>query len=202
MIKIMIVDDHPVVRNGLDAMLSAEEDMEVVATVEGGEAAVAWCARNQRSLPDVVVTDVHMPKGDGFGLLAALRNSHPGIGVLLLAGMPLKDEETRARGDGARGYLPKSLDGQALIKFIRRIAGTPKVFVSNDFEQNTGVLTDKELTVLQYASEGKTRDEIAVILGIRSETVKTHLRHIMEKLDTVNTVASVARGFELGLLRA
>jgi len=202
MIKIMIVDDHPVVRNGLDAMLSAEEDMEVVSTVEGGDAAVAWCAKNPRSLPDVIVTDVHMPKGDGFGLLSALHNSNPKIGVLLLAGMPLKDEETRAKEDGARGYLPKSLDGQALIMFIRRIAKSPTVFVSKDFEQDTGVLTDKELTVLQYASEGKTRDEIAVILGIRSETVKTHLRHIMEKLDTVNTVASVARGFELGLLRA
>ena len=122
--------------------------------------------------------------------------------MLLLAGMPLKDEETRAREDGARGYLPKSLDGRELVKFIRRIAKTDSGFASNAYEQNTGVLSDKELTVLQYASEGKTRDEIAVIVGISPETVKTHLKHIMEKLDTVNTAASVARGFELGLLRA
>lgn len=202
MVKIMIVDDHPVVRNGLEAMLSVEEDMEVVAAVEGGDAAVAWCAKNVRNLPDVVVADVHMPKGDGFGMLAAMRNSHPGVRVLLLAGMPLKDEETRAREDGARGYLPKSLDGRELVKFIRRIAKTTSGFASNAYEQNTGVLSDKELTVLQYASEGKTRDEIAVIVGVSPETVKTHLKHIMEKFDTVNTAASVARGFELGLLRA
>ena len=88
--------------NGLEAMLSVEEDMEVVAAVEGGDAAVAWCAKNVRNLPDVVVADVHMPKGDGFGMLAAMRNSYPGVRVLLLAGMPLKDEETRAREDGAR----------------------------------------------------------------------------------------------------
>ena len=202
MVKVMIVDDHPVVRNGLEAMLSVEEDMEVVAAVEGGDAAVAWCAKNVRNLPDVVVADVHMPKGDGFGMLAAMRNSHPGVRVLLLAGMPLKDEETRAREDGARGYLPKSLDGRELVKFIRKIAKTDSGFEANAYEQNTGVLSDKELTVLQYASEGKTRDEIAVIVGISPETVKTHLKHIMEKLNTVNTAASVARGFDLGLLRA
>lgn len=201
MIKVMIVDDHPVVRNGLEAMLSVEEDIEVVAAVDGGDAAAEWCAKNTRRLPDVVVTDVHMPRGDGFGLLTTVKNMRSKIKVLMLAGMPLKDEETRAKEDGASGYLPKSLDGQALVKFIRRIAKS-SMFVTNDYEQNTGILSDKELTVLQYASEGKTRDEIAVILGLRSETVKTHLRHIMEKLDTVNTASSVARGFELGLLRA
>lgn len=202
MTKVLIVDDHPVVRNGLEAMLSVEEDIEVSATVEGGDAAVAWCAKNPRALPDVIVTDVHMPKGDGFALLAAVRNAYPSVRVLLLAGMPLKDEENRAREDGARGYLPKSLDGQALVKAIRRIAKANGGFVSNDYVPNTGILSDKELTVLQYASEGKTREEIAVILNIHPETVKTHLKHIMEKFDTVNTVASVARGFELGLLRA
>jgi len=201
MTKVMIVDDHPVVRNGLEAMLSVEEDIEVVAAVDGGDAAAEWCAKNARRLPDVVVTDVHMPKGDGFGLLAAIRNMRSKTKVLMLAGMPLKDEETRAKEDGASGYLPKSLDGQALVKFIRRIAKS-SAFVTNDYVQNTGILTDKELTVLQYASEGKTRDEIAMIIGLRPETVKTHLKHIMEKLDTVNTAASVARGFELGLLRA
>ena len=202
MIKVMIVDDHPVVRNGLEAMLSVEDGIEVSATVEGGDAAVEWCAKNPRALPDVIVTDIHMPKGDGFDMLAAIRNAYPSVRVLMLAGMSLKDEENRAREDGACGYLPKSLDGKALVKSIRRIAKSNSDFVSNDYDQNTGILSEKELTVLQYASEGKTREEIAVILGIHPETVKAHLKHIMDKLDTVNTVASVARGFELGLLRA
>ena len=202
MIKVMIVDDHPVVRNGLEAMLSVEEDIEVSAAVEGGNAAVEWCAAHVDSLPDVIVTDVHMPKGDGFGMLASIRNAYPSVRVLLLAGMPLKEEESRARNDGACGYLPKSLDGQVLVKCIRSIAQSDSEFVTDEFVQNTGVLSDKELTVLQYASEGKTRDEIAIILGVHSETVKSHLKHIMAKLDTVNTTASVARAFELGLLRA
>lgn len=199
-VKVMIVDDHPVVRSGLEAMLSAEEDMEVVATAEGGEAAVRWC-RQHRNRPDVIVSDVHMPGGDGFAMLGALRNAFRDVRVLLLAGMPLKDEESRARDDGAAGYLPKSIDGRRLIEAIRRVAGDC-AFLTETFNQNTGVLSDKELTVLQYAAEGKTRDEISIIIGIGSETVKTHLRSIMHKLDTTNTTSSVARAYSLGLLRA
>ena len=200
MVKVMIVDDHPVVRSGLEAMLSAEEDMEVVATAEGGEAAVGWC-RQHRNRPDVIVSDVHMPGGDGFAMLGALRNAFPDVRVLLLAGMPLKDEESRSRDDGAAGYLPKSIDGRRLIEAIRRVAGGC-AFLTETFNQNTGVLSDKELTVLKYAAEGKTRDEISIIIGIGSETVKTHLRSIMHKLDTTNTTSSVARAYSLGLLRA
>lgn len=199
-VKVMIVDDHPVVRSGLEAMLSVEENLEVVATVEGGEAALKWCQKH-RERPDVVVSDVHMPSGDGFAMLGALRNAYPGIKVLLLAGMPLKDEEARARADGAAGYLPKSIDGRRLLLAIQHVA-KGGAFLSDSFTQNTGILSDKELTVLQYAAEGKTRDEIAIILGNSSETVKSHLRSIMHKLDTTNTTASVARAYSLGLLRA
>ena len=198
-VKIMIVDDHPVVRSGLEAMLSVEENLEVVATVEGGDAALAWCQQH-RSRPDVVVADVHMPHGDGFAMLGAIKNAYPAVKVLLLAGMPLKDEESRAREDGAAGYLPKSIDGRRLILAINRVA-KGCAFLTDAFTQNTGVLSDKELTVLQYAAEGKTRDEIAIILNNSSETVKSHLRSIMHKLDTTNTTASVARAIALGLLR-
>ena len=200
MIRVMIVDDHPVVRNGLEAMLSVEDDLEVVAAVGGGDEAVSWCKAHKKG-PDVIVSDVHMPAGDGFAMLGVLRNTYPKTRVLLLAGMPLKDEEARAREDGAAGYLPKSIEGRRLLSAIRRVADVADEFIAGDFQQNTGVLSDKELTILQYASEGKTRDEIAIILNISSETVKTHLRSIMRKLDTSNTTASVARAFSLGLLR-
>lgn len=201
MISVMIVDDHPVVRNGLEAMLSVEDDLEVVAAVGGGEAALNWC-KTHRKGPNVIISDVHMPDGDGFEMLRAMRNAFPRTRVLMLAGMPLKDEESRAREDGAAGYLPKSIEGRRLLSAVRRVAEADAEFIAADFTQDTGVLSDKELTVLQYASEGKTRDEMAIILGISSETVKTHLRSIMHKLDTTNTTASVARGFALGLLRA
>ncbi len=205
MIQVVIVDDHPVVCNGLEAMLSVEDDMEVVATAPGATAAIAFFKkRSAGSAKDarVVVSDVHMPAGDGFELLSGLRNLDASVKVILLAGMPLKDEEERARTDGAAAYLPKSLDGRRLLSVIRRVASGADGFITDSFNANTGVLSEKELTVLRYASEGKTRDEIAIILGISSETVKTHLRSAMHKLDTTNTTASVARAFSLGLLRA
>ena len=201
MIEIMIVDDHPVVRSGLEAMLSAEDDMEVTATFEGGTAALAWCAKNAKRLPDIVLSDVHMPHGDGFEMLGALRNGHPSVKTVLLAGMPLKIEESRAREEGAAGYLPKSMEGRNLVNAIRRVAAGCK-FVSEGFVCEEGILSERETVVLQYAAAGKTRDEIAIILSISPETVKTHLKTIMRKLDTTNTTCSVARAYELGILRA
>ena len=203
MLKIMIVDDHPVVRSGLAAMLCAEDDMDVVSTHQGGDDAAKWLASCQPSEhPDVIVCDVHMPHGDGFQLLASIRNAGSSARLLMLAGMPLKEEENRAREDGAAGYLPKSLDGRKLIDAIREVCKASALFVVDGFEQEEGLLTDKELAVLRYASEGKTREETGLILGISAETVKSHLRMIMRKLDTVNTTASVGRAYELGLLRA
>ena len=201
MIKIMIVDDHPVVRSGLEAMLSAEDDMKVVATVDGGAAALAWCGKNAKRLPDVILSDVHMPHGDGFELLGTMKNGFSSVKVILLAGMPLKIEESRAREEGAAGYLAKSMEGRSLVNAIRRIAAGCK-FQAEGFVQEEGILSEKEIVVLQYASAGKTREEIAIILSISPETVKTHLKSIMRKLDTTNTTCSVARAFELGILRA
>ncbi len=200
MIKVMIVDDHPVVRSGLEAMLSVEDDIEVVAAEAGATAALAVLGRKVKT--DLVITDVRMPDGDGFELLGAVRNGFPKTKVLLLAGMPLADEEARAREDGACGYLPKSSDGQRLVSFIRAAVKPDAEFISETFQSNAGVLSERELTVLRYAAEGKTRDEIALILGNSPDTIKVHLKAIMRKLDTVNTVASVSRAYALGILRA
>ena len=201
MTKVMIVDDHPVVRSGLEAMLSAEDDMKVVATLDGGTAALTWCGRNAKRLPDIVLSDVHMPQGDGFELLGAVRNGYPAVKVVLLAGMPLKAEEARAREEGAAGYIPKSTEGRNLVELIRRIA-VGCGFQSEGFVPEEGILSEKEIEVLRYASKGKTREEIAIILSVSPETVKTHLKTIMRKLDTTNTTCSVARAYELGILRA
>ena len=104
MTSIMIVDDHPMVREGLAAMLESEHDFSVSALAATGEEAVAIAGLSK---PDVVLSDIRMPGIDGFGVLAKLREIHPDIRVLLMAGMPLKEEEARAREEGAKGYLPK-----------------------------------------------------------------------------------------------
>ena len=199
MISLMIVDDHPMVREGLAAMLESEKDFTVTALAASGEEAVAI---GKMSKPDVILSDIRMPGFDGFETLARLKAVHPDIRVLLLAGMPLKEEETRAREEGAKGYLPKSIDQDRLTAAIRAIAAGTAEFVREDFAAAPSTLTPRELDVLKLVAQGKQREAIATALGIGSESVKTHLKGIMTKLNCPNATSAVSRAYELGILRA
>ena len=194
-IRILIVDDHPMVREGLAAMLESEEGFAVVGLAANGEEALSKVVAAK---PDVILSDVRMPKLDGFAMLARLR----GAKVLLLAGMPLKDEEQRARDLGAKGYLPKDVDQDRLSDVIREIAAKDDVFVCDAFQSAPSLLTARELDVLKHLSKGLQRDQIAAALGIGPESVKTHLKGIMVKLHAPNATSAVGRAFELGILRA
>jgi DNA-binding NarL/FixJ family response regulator len=195
----MIVDDHPMVREGLAAMLESEQDFVVSALAATGEEAVAI---GKMSKPDVVMSDIRMPGIDGFGVLAKLKEIHPDIRVLLMAGMPLKEEENRAREEGAKGYLPKNVDQDRLVSAIRSIAAGEAEFVCEEFQAAPSTLTARELDVLREVASGKQRDAIAATLGIGPESVKTHLKGIMSKLNCPNATSAVSRAYELGILRA
>ena len=199
MISIMIVDDHPMVREGLAAMLESERDFSVSALAATGEEAVAI---GGMSKPDIVLSDIRMPGIDGFGVLAKLKAQHPDIRVLLMAGMPLKEEEARAREEGAKGYLPKNVDQDRLVAAIRAIAADETGFVCEEFEAAPSTLTGRELDVLKLVAKGNQRDAIAAALGIGAESVKTHLKGIMNKLACPNATSAVGRAYELGILRA
>ena len=194
-IRILIVDDHPMVREGLAAMLESEEGFAVVGLAANGEEALSQVAAAN---PDVILSDVRMPKLDGFAMLARLK----GAKVLLLAGMPLKDEEQRARDLGAKGYLPKDVDQDRLSDAIREIAAKDDVFVCDAFQSAPSLLTARELDVLKHLAKGLQRDQIAAALGIGPESVKTHLKGLMVKLHAPNATSAVGRAFELGILRA
>ena len=199
MIRILIVDDHPMVREGLEAMLMSEQGFDVVALAPNGEAALG---RIRELKPDVVLSDIRMPKMDGFTMLGELRRIAPEAKVLLLAGMPLKEEECRAKAEGARGYLPKDVDQDRLSAAIREIAASDDVFVCEAFQAAPSLLTQREMDVLRLVAHGNQRDQIAVALGIGTESVKTHLKGIMSKLDCPNATSAVGRAYELGILRA
>lgn len=194
-IRILIVDDHPMVREGLAAMLESEEGFAVVGLAANGEEALSQVAAAK---PDVILSDVRMPKLDGFAMLARLK----GAKVILLAGMPLKDEEQRARDLGAKGYLPKDVDQDRLSDAIREIAAKDDVFVCDAFQSAPSLLTARELDVLKHLAKGLQRDQIAAVLGIGPESVKTHLKGLMVKLHAPNATSAVGRAFELGILRA
>lgn len=200
MINILIIDDHPVVRDGMASMFENEDDFKVVGAVKCGEEAVEFC--RQKGKPDVVVSDIRMPGMDGFETLARLQRFFPDIHVLMLAGMPLKLEEEKARAAKARGYLPKSLDWERLVAAIR-LAAKKGDFLADDFdEEKVGPLSPREIDILKYIALGKTHEEIGIINSISAETVRSHVKNILRKLDSANAPAAVARAYDLGILRA
>ena len=201
MTKIMIVDDHPVVRDGMEAMLENESDFKVVASVPDGTTAIETCRRI--GAPDVVVMDIRMPGMTGFETMERLRRFFPDISVLLLAGMPLKVEVDKARRLGARGYLPKSLDWAKLVSAIRSAASDGAAFIEeSSVDEKVGPLSPREQEIIKYLSLGKTHDEMGMIFGISPETVRSHVKGIFRKLDCSNAAAAVGRAYELGILRA
>ncbi len=187
------------VREGLAAMLESESGFEVAALAANGEEGVALAAKAK---PDIVLSDVRMPKMDGFAMLAHLKKKLPSTKVLLLAGMPLKSEEERARQEGASGYLPKDVDQDRLSQAIREIADNPLCFACEVFQSAPSPLTAREMDVLRLLAQGHQRDKIAEGLGIGTESVKTHLKGIMTKLGCPNATSAVGRAYELGILRA
>jgi len=187
------------VREGLEAMLMSEEGFDVVALAANGEEALKAVAEHR---PDVVLSDVRMPKMDGFAMLEHLRRIAPESRVVFLAGMPLKEEERRAKADGASGYLPKDVDQDRLSAAIREVASDAGRFVREEFQSAPSLLTAREMDVLRLVAQGNQRDQIAATLGIGPESVKTHLKGIMNKLDCPNATSAVGRAYELGILRA
>lgn len=201
MIRILIVDDHPVVRGGLEAMLRIEKDFTTAAAVASGEEALAFCARH--GPVDLVVMDIRMPGIDGIETTRRLREKFREIAVLLLAGMPLRSELEAAKKAGARGYLPKSISWKNLVLAIRRAAEADADFLEEGFEEvKTGPLSPRETEILRYLAIGKTHDEIAIITSISVTTVKSHVKNILIKLGCPNGTAAVNRAYELGILRA
>lgn len=197
-IRVAIVDDHPMVREGLAAMLASEDGFDVVAlAADAADAEASFPAAK----PDVVLSDVRMPGRDGFALLDALKRLIPGAKTIFLAGMPLSEEEERARREGASGYLPKDVDQDRLSSDIRDVAAGRLAFARESFQAAPSMLTAREMDVLRLVEKGWQRDKIAEKLGIGPESVKTHMKGLLAKLDSPNSTAAVARAYALGILR-
>lgn len=197
-ITFILVDDHPVVRDGMEAMLLSEEDFESFGTAADADEAIALVRAKP---PDVVLTDVRMPKGDGFQLLNALRAEFPKVRVIMLAGSPLSAERDEAKEAGARGYVSKSVQLEKLVGMVRLVVSDPQAFVEDVSDEAPTILSAREIQVLKAFAAGKTREEVAAELGVGTETVKTHTRLIMKKLDVPNTLSAVTTALRLGLIR-
>ena len=201
MIRVLLVDDHPVVRAGLAAVISSADDIDVVDVAESGTDALN---RLRTVGVDLVVSDLQMPDGDGIELIKALPDGPP---VLILTTFDTQSLVYRAVDAGAAGYLLKDSPAQTLLDGIRRAAAGQPVMsdaAATALMQRTRMshseLSERETEIARLLAAGRTNSDIAGELFISLATVKTHVSRIFDKLDVDNRTAAAKRARELGLI--
>jgi DNA-binding NarL/FixJ family response regulator len=205
-LRLLVVDDHPVVRMGLVAMLSEHEDFEVVGEAADGAEAVALAAA---LAPDVVLMDLRMPGMDGTEATARLRASTNPPAVLVLTTYDTDADIVRAVEAGATGYLLKDAPRATLADAIRRSARGETVLappvvakLANRMRAPIGpTLTDRESEVLQCVARGLSNAQVGRELHIGEATVKTHLLRTFEKLGVTDRTAAVTAAYRAGLIQ-
>jgi DNA-binding NarL/FixJ family response regulator len=206
-IRVLLADDHRMVRDGLRALIQSEKDLEVIAEAEDGRTAVRLAAETS---PDVVVMDISMPDLNGIDATRQIMTHDPDVKVVALTAYADPRMVSNILGAGASGYLPKDAAFEELAVAIRTVAAR-KVYLSphatralvREAAPRTGgtgsqpggafeALTPREREVLQLMAEGKATKEIAAVLHVSVKTVETHRRQMMDKLN-LDSVAEVTK---------
>ena len=202
-IKVLIADDHTIVRIGLTALLNAESDIEVVGEAKNGEMAVKEALR---LAPDVVVMDLMMPKKDGAEATAELHERLPSAKVIILTTFGASDGIAHALESGAAGALMKTADDAAIVSTIRAVAGGRTV-ISTDIKRLLAndppvpILTPRQLEVLRSMTRGLTNRDIANQLGICIDRVNDQVAAILTKIGAANRTEAVAIALRKHLLK-
>jgi DNA-binding NarL/FixJ family response regulator len=206
-IRVLVVDDHPIVRQGLVGVLSDEDDLEVVGEAASGREAVAAAARLR---PDVVLLDLEMDDVDGVEAIPQLRSVHPAIEVLVFTAYDTDERVLGAIRAGARGYLLKGASSDEIARAIRSIAAggsylEPRVAGKLLAEvtaprRASPTLSEREREVLRLVADGLPTKQIASSLSISERTVKFHVNSIFHKLGADNRAQAVALAVQRGLL--
>ncbi len=214
MIRVLVADDHNLFRDGLTRILDSQPDIEVIASVDSGEAAVARAAEIQ---PDVFLLDVNMPGIGGVGAIRELREINPQARILMLTVSESEEDLFTAVRSGARGYLLKDASTNQLVDAIQRIhageavlnplmaaklldqfAALPKALQPTPEMEE---LTTREQQILHLLTHGLSNKELGKELAISPYTVKAHLRHILEKLNLRSRVEAAAWAVRHGLTK-
>lgn len=205
-IRIMLVDDHAVVRSGLGAFLSVNPDLELVGEAENGEQAVV---RAGILKPDVILMDLMMPVMDGVTATAAIKKQNPGIQIIALTSFQEDELVQNALKSGAIGYLMKNVSARELAAAIRaakdgKMTLSPEaaqaLVHASQQAQETESLTEREREVLKLMVEGLNNAEIAERLVVSLSTVKYHISNILMKLGVDNRVAAVTTAIQKKLV--
>jgi DNA-binding NarL/FixJ family response regulator len=205
-IRLVVADDHAVVRQGLRAFLSFDADLEVVGEARDGREALEMAGRLK---PDVVLMDLLMPEMDGIAATAAIRREYPDVEVLALTSVLEDASVADAVRAGAIGYLLKNASPQDLHRGIRA-AAAGQVFLSPEAAaqlvrqvkapESPEPLTPREIDVLRLLARGRANKQIARELGVGEETVKTHVSNILGKLQTASRTQAALHAIRTGLV--
>ena len=200
--RILVVDDHHVVRSGLAASLGMEEDLTVVGEAESGAQALALY---EKCAPDVVLMDLRMRGGNGIETTAALRAKAPEARVLMYTTFDGEEDVYRAVQAGARGYLLKSAPREELLAALRAVAAGERYLPPELARRLAGRvagpdISERELEVLQLISTGKSNKEIGATLHIAEDTVKRHVSNILTKLGVSDRAQAATEAFRRGFL--
>lgn len=202
-VRIMLVDDHRVVRDGLAAILEREPGFQVVASVGNGERALADL---DEAAPDIVLLDLRMPGMDGIKTLRLLQEKRPHLPVLMLSGHAGDESVFQALREGARGYLLKDIPATDLVASVRKsLSGKirPAPALAERLAQRLfegGNLSAREIEVLEHVALGESNRDIGQALGLSEHTIKNHLRRILEKLSAADRTEAVTIAIRRGLL--
>jgi DNA-binding NarL/FixJ family response regulator len=201
-IRVILADDHPVVRDGLVAIVNQQPDMQVVAEASDGEEAMALY---EQHLPDVMVLDLRMPKRDGVSVVQNVMERHPKARLLIMTTFDGDEDIFRSLSQGAKGYLLKDAPRTEILTAIRAVSldrpYTSSTVAAKALQRmSKPSLTQRELSVLQEIAQGRSNKDIARRLSITEGTAKTHVKSILTKLDAISRTEAVAVAHKRGLI--
>jgi two-component system, NarL family, response regulator len=201
-IRILIVDDHPVVRAGLTSMLGTQAELEVIGSASSGEEALS---KLQHAAPDVLLLDLRMHGMSGVETLLAMKRAAHDTRVIILTSFETDEDIYRAVQAGAQGYLLKDTGLREMVEAIRTVhAG--KRYIPRDIAARLAErmmrtdLTPREIEILKLVSKGPTNKEIGRALGISENTVKNHVNSIIEKLEVSDRTEAATTAIQRGLI--
>jgi two-component system, NarL family, response regulator len=201
-IRVLAVDDHPLLREGIAALIGNQSDMQLIGEASNGREALELFRTHH---PDITLMDLQMPEMSGIDAISAIRGEFPDARIIILTTHAGDFQISRALKTGARGYLLKGMLRQELLETIRAVHAGQKRLSSEAAAEiaehaTDDVLTPREIDVLRLIAKGNANKEIAEQLSLNEETVKSHVKNILAKLGVHDRTHAVTTGLKRGII--